>query len=79
MLPMVVAPEAFVGCTHRSTGSEKHVEFFSLLLSSRYLETSDVSGDDQPLEANFLTVADLIGPVVGPNVALFPPRLARSW
>ena len=42
-----------------------------ILLSSRYLETSDVSGDDQPLEANFLTVADLIGPVVGLNVALF--------
>ena len=55
------------------------MSIFHFYFPSRHFEIRDVSSDDHIVESEFLTVADLIGPAVGLDLPLFPPRLARSW
>ena len=78
VLPMGVAPEALVGCTHQITGSKNTYRvntsftfpnFYELLTSVMTIESW----------SRIFDRSDLIGPIVGLSIPLFPPRLPRSW
>ena len=76
---MGVAPEALVGCSHRSIGSQNHVDYFLNIFPLEFLLNHDVSDDEDSLESNLLTISDLTRLIVGLCLALFPPRLNPSW